>query len=408
VDSIDVLGHRPDRHAAFSEELLMEADDNELQQIVEKAARDLETPIALVSLILDQIQFFKAQYGLPLDLAASRSTRRDVSFCQFVVRDGAPFEVSDAPNDSRIPQHLVKEYNIQSYLGIPIHVRDTVVGSLCVIDTKKRSFTKKEHDALTQLANIVNERIALLSESRRQTRYRLTERASGPVLAEANKSVVHVQDDAECVIQAIPAIRSFLRLSQHIHDGGSSSPSVIKRSLDAATEAMEQSEAALYDIVATAGDCNDCIVAIENLVTRSKTTKVSELAIAAQDLARHATDLVGGMPLPDFENDPVIHTPRPLAVALLTTAVTITATRIRNLEGTSGLRLQIHVEDESVGFELSANRLSDDVAEEIVSELAEHICEDPAIGIRRKGDSVQLLFYAIEEFSGPDLNTEEQ
>jgi len=241
----------------------------------------------------------------------------------------------------------------------------------------------------------VNERIAILGEQRRQTRIKLTERASGPVLSEANRSVKFIQDNADSAIQAIPAIRSFLRLSQHIHDGGNSSPSVIKKSLDAATEALEQSENTLYDMEASAGDCNDCIVAIENLVTRSKTTKVSELAIAAQDLARHATELVGGMPLPDFVKDPLIHTPRPLAVALLTMAATATATRIKALQGTSGLRLQILVEDESVSFDLSANKLSEDVAEEIVSELAQHIGEDPAIGIQREGDSVRLMFYAI-------------
>ena len=167
MDSIDVLGDRPDRHKAFSEDLLAEADDNELQKIVEKAAHELDTPVALVSLVLDQIQFFKAQYGLPSDLAASKSTRRDVSFCQFVVRDGEPFEVSDAPNDSRIPQHLVKEYGIKAYLGVPINVRNTVVGSLCVIDTKNRSYTESEHDALARLAEMVNERIAELFEQRR-------------------------------------------------------------------------------------------------------------------------------------------------------------------------------------------------------------------------------------------------
>ena len=109
MDSIDVLGHRPERQAAFTDQLLAESDDIELQQAVENAARQLSTPIALVTLVLDQIQFFKAHYGLPPDLAAARGTRRDVSFCQFVVRDEQAFEVLDAPNDTRVPQHLVQE-----------------------------------------------------------------------------------------------------------------------------------------------------------------------------------------------------------------------------------------------------------------------------------------------------------
>ena len=55
-----------------------------------------------------------------------RSASRDVSFCQFVVRDGKAFEVSHAGTDDRVPQHLVKEYGTQSYLGVPIHARDVV------------------------------------------------------------------------------------------------------------------------------------------------------------------------------------------------------------------------------------------------------------------------------------------
>ena len=396
MDHIDVLGQRPDRHAAFSEGLVTEADDNELQTIVDKAARELDTPVALVSLILDQIQFFKSQYGLPPDLSASRSTRRDVSFCQFVVRDGKPFEVNDAPNDSRVPQYLVKEYNIRSYLGIPIHVRDTVIGSLCVIDTKKRSFTQDEHDALARLAELVNERITMLSARRRQTRLTLTEKSTSPVLAKANESVAFVQEDAGCIIQTIPAIRSFIRLFEYLHDGGHSPPSAISKSLDAAKEAIEQCENTIYDMVATTGDCADYITAIENLVTRSRTTKVSKLAIAVQDLTRHATNPVGGMPLPDFENDPVIHTPRPLAVALVTATVTAMATRMQSLDDTGGIRLRIHIDNESVGFEFFANTLSEKMTEEIVSELATHIGEDPAIGIRKEGDSVRLSFYAVK------------
>ena len=118
-DSIDALGHRPDRHRAFTSGLLAEAEDEILQSIVEEASRDLSMPIALVNLVLEEIQYFKAHYGLPPELAASRGTARDVSFCQFVVRDGVLFEVTDAKEDLRVPQHLVKNFNIQSYLGVP-------------------------------------------------------------------------------------------------------------------------------------------------------------------------------------------------------------------------------------------------------------------------------------------------
>ena len=128
MDSIDALGSRPDRHVAFSRELLAEAEDDELKAIVDQAAHELNAPIAMVNLVLDHIQFFKAHHGLPPDLVATRATERSVSFCQFVVRDGQPFEVTDAEHDTRVPQHLVKTYGIKSYLGMPVVANDVVLG----------------------------------------------------------------------------------------------------------------------------------------------------------------------------------------------------------------------------------------------------------------------------------------
>lgn len=183
MDRIDVLGDSNERFGLFTKELLAETNDSELQKIVKKAAADLNSPIALVSLVLDQVQFFKAHIGLPPVLAKARGTHRDVSFCQFVVRDGETFEVNDASNDPRIPQHVVKEYNIQSYLGVPIMVKENVMGSLCVLDTKKRGFSKEEHTSLKKLAKLVNGRLEAIAKSRRQTRLDLTEYTLKPALS---------------------------------------------------------------------------------------------------------------------------------------------------------------------------------------------------------------------------------
>ena len=116
MDTYDALGKKPERHSAFTEGLLAEAEDTELQTIVNDAAGGLSAPIALVTLVLERIQFFKAHFGLPQDLAISRATERDVSFCQFVVRDGEPFEVENAEEDERVPQHLVKRYGLRPTL----------------------------------------------------------------------------------------------------------------------------------------------------------------------------------------------------------------------------------------------------------------------------------------------------
>ena len=103
MDRINVLDNSNNRRNLFTKELLAETNDSELQEIVKNASEELNSPIALVSLVLDQVQFFKAHIGLPPVLAEARGTHRDVSFCQFVVKDGEAFEVNDAENEPRIP-----------------------------------------------------------------------------------------------------------------------------------------------------------------------------------------------------------------------------------------------------------------------------------------------------------------
>ena len=62
MDSIDALGLRPGLHTVFTGELLAEAEDEVLRSIVEEAAQNLSAPIALVTLMLEEIQFFKGLF----------------------------------------------------------------------------------------------------------------------------------------------------------------------------------------------------------------------------------------------------------------------------------------------------------------------------------------------------------
>ena len=65
MDRINVLENSNNRQHLFTKELLAETNDAELQEIVKNASEELNSPIALVSLVLDQVQFFKAHIGLP-------------------------------------------------------------------------------------------------------------------------------------------------------------------------------------------------------------------------------------------------------------------------------------------------------------------------------------------------------
>jgi GAF domain-containing protein len=131
MERFDALAEKSDeRLLVLTGEALSRAPDAELQRIVAEVAEALEMPTALVSLVLTRTQYFRAQVGLPPDLANVAATDRDVSFCQFVVRDEAPLVVEDAKGDPKFPQLLVNEFGVRSYVGAPLHVGGAVVGSL--------------------------------------------------------------------------------------------------------------------------------------------------------------------------------------------------------------------------------------------------------------------------------------
>lgn len=395
MERIDVLGDRPERRPAFRRELLAETTDAELQEIVTTAARELSSPIALVSLVLDQIQFFKAHYGLPPDLAAARGTDRDVSFCQFVVRDGDTFEVNDAPNDPRVPQHLVDAYDIRAYLGAPIHAEGTVVGSLCVLDTRSRSFSEDQRVSLEKLAGLVDQRLAALNERRREVRAALTEQASAPALAELRESLAPMRRGVEGILPAAAAVRSFLRLCAHVLEGGAALPDVVRRSRAAAADAAEAIEEAAYDILAAAGDCEDDLSALEQLTTTARVARLSEIVMAAQDLARRSTRPVGGAPLPDLGFDPLVRTPRPLAVGVLTTALVAVADRLAADARTPGIRLAVRSLAAHAELGIAAEGLSAEAVREISAELAAKIGIDPAVSILHGDGAVRVRLAVV-------------
>lgn len=117
--------------------------DDVLQQTVEEAAARLNLPTAMVSIVMDEAQWFPAHTGLPQWMAEARGTPVEWSFCANAVRSGEPFVVEDAathPLVKHIP--LVQMDNVRCYAGIPL-VTSTgqTLGTLCVAGTEPRSFS---------------------------------------------------------------------------------------------------------------------------------------------------------------------------------------------------------------------------------------------------------------------------
>lgn len=137
-----------------------------------------ETPVALVSLIDKDRQWFKSRVGL--DVA---ETNREWAFCDHAIRDVTePLIVRDATKDERFRNNplVTGEPEIRFYIGAPIVTRDGhALGTVCAIDSRPRFDVERRHvELLKTLAEVaVDEmevRLALKSLDREK---RLKERA---------------------------------------------------------------------------------------------------------------------------------------------------------------------------------------------------------------------------------------
>ncbi|WP_322966056.1 GAF domain-containing protein [Sphingomonas fuzhouensis] len=127
---------------------------NEVQfdAIVRDAARTLRTPIALISLIDENRQWFKARVGL-----APAETPRSISFCTHAIHGNETMIVNDAMQDDRFATNplVTGDVGIRFYAGAPLRTEDGKrIGTLCVIDTKAHPDGLRERDraALESLA----------------------------------------------------------------------------------------------------------------------------------------------------------------------------------------------------------------------------------------------------------------
>lgn len=159
------------RLAALHASGLIEAGpDVEFERITLLAARVLEVPLSLVSLVEADRQVFAGACGLPAPYDRTRQTPLSHSICQHAVNDGRPLIVPDARLDPRFATNgAVADLGVISYLGFPLAGPDDhIFGAFCVIDTRPRDWTEDEIEAVRDFTALVAGQIELLTARHRE------------------------------------------------------------------------------------------------------------------------------------------------------------------------------------------------------------------------------------------------
>lgn len=166
---------------------LLSVMDTESEPIFESLARLASaicgTPIALVSLIDGERQWFKANIGL----AGMPQTDKNIAFCAHAIQGVGLMEVGDARQDARFVDNplVASAPHIRFYAGVPLVMpQGERVGTLCVLDRHARALTDAQRLALTELgvavtqALLLRERACYPEVSSDEGRFRLISEAS--------------------------------------------------------------------------------------------------------------------------------------------------------------------------------------------------------------------------------------
>ncbi len=139
------------------------SSDPALERFARLVRRQLDVPVALVTLVSANEQVFPGAIGLPEPWQSTRCTPLSHSFCQHVVRSSAPLLISDARTDPLVADNLaIPDLNVIAYAGVPLTDADgVVVGSLCAIDSRPRTWSDEDLAVLTDLAGACSSELQL-------------------------------------------------------------------------------------------------------------------------------------------------------------------------------------------------------------------------------------------------------
>lgn len=137
--------------------------EERFDRLTRLAKRLFDVPIALVSLVDENRQWFKSCVGLSIS-----ETPRDISFCGHAILGEDLFIIPDTCKDARFADNplVVDEPYIRFYAGCPLSAPDgSQLGTLCILDCRPRIFDQEDMEALADLASMVERELSAIQQA---------------------------------------------------------------------------------------------------------------------------------------------------------------------------------------------------------------------------------------------------
>jgi diguanylate cyclase (GGDEF)-like protein len=177
--------------------------EERFDRLVRMAKHMFGVPIALVSLVDENRQWFKACIGL-----SATETPREISFCGHTILKKRVFIVPDATKDKRFADNplVVNDPKIRFYAGCPLTVNGFRLGTLCIIDQVKRTFEGEDIKALEDLALMAERELAAVHMATMDDLTNISNRRGFMALAQHSINL--------CLRQNYPVVLVFIDLDK--------------------------------------------------------------------------------------------------------------------------------------------------------------------------------------------------
>src|SRR3954468_7512980 len=160
----------PRRLQALRSTALLDSPPEEaFDRLTRLASHALNVPVALVSLVADDRQFFKSCLGVAEPWASRRGTPLSHSFCQHAVASGEPLVIEDARETPLVRDNLaIRDLDVIAYAGFPLTTSDgAVLGTFCAIDSQPRTWSDADLAFVREMAQSAMTEIELRTAVRR-------------------------------------------------------------------------------------------------------------------------------------------------------------------------------------------------------------------------------------------------
>lgn len=186
----------------------------DLNEMVNLVSDICNTPVALITLLDEDTQWFKASKGVEIDC-----TDRNLSFCNHTITQSDVLMVPDTRLDTRFAENslVINEPFVRFYAGAPLLTNDGhAIGSLCVIDFEPRELTRHQQNSLSVLAKQVMNLMELNYAMRRMEHHYKETKVQEAILQESELKLNAIFDsskDTHILVNAELKVIAFNRAS---------------------------------------------------------------------------------------------------------------------------------------------------------------------------------------------------